>query len=127
MEGNKVGYIDKGLKVQQVNELARELSEWIDYHNREKDPLAQTLLRLIKLNEEVGEMVSELIAITNQNPRKHYNESEIEKAQEKLDKELMDIATTSLLAWYHRCHYPMILENLMLHIEATHKRAFDNG
>lgn len=48
------------------------ISQWLDDFpvNRQMDPLAAFLLRYIKLFEEAGEMVGNIIGMTGQNPRK---------------------------------------------------------
>lgn len=77
--------------------------EWADYHLDDKvgplykeQPLAQDWARVTKTAEEAGEAITELIAITGQNPRKGVHSS-----QDKLLKELADTALAALYAIQH--------------------------
>jgi len=59
-------------------------------------PLAQDWARIAKVTEEAGEAISELIAITGQNPRKG-----VHSTREALLKELGDVVCTGLFAIQH--------------------------
>jgi len=59
-------------------------------------PLAQDWARTAKVTEEAGEAISELIAITGQNPRKG-----VHSTQTALLKELGDVVCTGLFAIQH--------------------------
>jgi len=69
------------------------ISVWLDDYppNKAKDPLAAFLLRFMKVFEEAGEMVGEIIGMTGQNPRKGVT-SDLEKV---LD-EACDVIITML-------------------------------
>lgn len=67
-----------------------EISDWIDDFpvNRDADPLAAFLLRYIKVFEEAGEMVGNIIGMTGQNPRKGVTSSLEEVLDEAADTAL---------------------------------------
>lgn len=67
------------------------VSRWIDEHNAHRTPLEQLLLRMVKIPEEKGEMASEVIGMTGQNPRKGIT-SDIDKVID----EALDWAVTAL-------------------------------
>lgn len=74
------------------------LSRWIDESpaNAARDAEARTWGRVSKVAEECGEVVSEMIAWTGQNPRKvAYPDAS------KVIKELADVAVTALGAIEH--------------------------
>ena len=50
-------------------ETVRRLVEWLDAHSA-GGPEARSLLRVLKLSEEVGEVSEALIGVLGQNPRK---------------------------------------------------------
>lgn len=79
------------------NRLQR-LSAWLDESpaNSGRAPLERLLLRFLKVAEENGEMVAEIIGMTGQNPRKGVT-SDITKVIE----EALDVAITALGAVEH--------------------------
>lgn len=91
-----------GYTVVRTNRFAENV-EWIDAHldrdvaARYRDqPLAQDWARCAKVIEEAGEAISELIAITGQNPRKG-----VYSTEEKLLDELADTALSGIYAIQH--------------------------
>jgi hypothetical protein len=68
-----------------------DLSEWFDEHNAGRSESEQMLARAIKVGEENGEMVAEIIGMTGQNPRKG-----VISDKEKVIKEALDVALTAL-------------------------------
>lgn len=91
-----------GYSVVKTNRFAENV-EWIDAHldrdvaARYRDqPLAQDWARCAKVIEEAGEAISELIAITGQNPRKG-----VYSTEEKLLDELADTALSGIYAIQH--------------------------
>jgi len=75
-----------------------EMSRWLDEApaNAARTPLEQTLMRFLKIGEENGEMVAEIIGMTGQNPRKGVT-SDIDK----VIGEALDVAITALGAVEH--------------------------
>lgn len=74
------------------------LSAWIDGHpaNAARDPEARLWGRIAKVQEEAGEVVSALIGVTGQNPRKGVTHS-----MDDVANELLDVAVTALVAYEH--------------------------
>ena len=81
-------------------EIIRQVDARLDagcsgaYHDQ---PLAQDWARVCKLAEEVGEVVSELILWTGQNPRKGTDP----EARSKMLAELADVALGAIYAIQH--------------------------
>lgn len=71
-------------------EIAR-LSKWIDAANAHRDPEARTWGRMAKVAEEAGEVITEMILRTGQNPRKPQTAND-----NALLKENLDVAITAL-------------------------------
>lgn len=97
------------------------LSEWIDAKNREngRDGELLTLHRLIKLSEEVGEVVAALIGATGANPRKG-----ITCDVRDIRDELLDVAVTALGAYEHLDgHRGRSLDDLDVKILGVARRA----
>ncbi|MDT0391744.1 MazG-like family protein [Streptomyces sp. DSM 41921] len=68
------------------------LHAWLDTH-RPVEGREGLLLRLLKLNEEVGEVAQAVIGATGQNPRKGVTHS-----WDDVQAELCDVVITALLA-----------------------------
>lgn len=77
--------------------LAR-LSTWVDEHNHNahRDPEAVLFSRVSKIAEEYGEVVTALIGMTGQNPRKG-----VTHARGDVVKELLDVAVAALATVEH--------------------------
>ncbi|MEU3981769.1 MazG-like family protein [Streptomyces sp. NPDC026672] len=69
-----------------------ELWTWLDANRRHGDPEA-VLLRILKLQEEVGEVAQAVIGATGQNPRKG-----VTHGWDDVRAELCDVAITALVA-----------------------------
>jgi hypothetical protein len=98
------------------------ISEWIDEapRNAARDQEALTWSRLAKIQEEAGEVVSEFIAYTGQNPRKPQDDG----ALVRVFKELLDVAATALAAYEHlNGHQGRAVEDLFDHIIGLKYRA----
>lgn len=73
---------------------------WLDgavadaYHDQ---PLAQDWARLVKVAEELGEAITEMISYTGQNPRKPQDPA----ARARLLAELADVCVTAVLCTQH--------------------------
>lgn len=74
------------------------LSAWIDGHpaNAARDAEARLWGRVAKVQEEAGEVISALIGVTGQNPRKGVTHS-----MDDVAAELLDVAVTALAAYEH--------------------------
>lgn len=95
------------------------LSRWIDAGNVDRDPETLNWIRLSKVSEEAGEVISALTAATGANPRKGVCGS-----MTAVDKELLDVALTALAAFEHtNGHMGFSLAALFAHIQAVHERA----
>jgi len=98
------------------------ISEWIDEapRNIERPTEAASWGRIAKIGEEFGEVITEWIAYTGQNPRKEPHAD----AYAKTKKELLDVALTALGAWEHLdgnegAAFPALFD----HIRFVHARA----
>lgn len=71
-----------------------EISRWIDESpaNKGRAPLEALLLRALKIGEENGEMVANIIGWTGQNPRKG-----VTATLDEVIDEALDIAATALM------------------------------
>lgn len=71
------------------------ISRWIDESeaNRDRPQLEALLLRFLKIGEENGEMIAEIIGWTGQNPRKG-----VTSDLDRVLKETLDTAATALMA-----------------------------
>lgn len=101
----------------------RDLSEWIDMHNRAKgaNEQAMTWGRIAKVGEEFGEAIAEYVAFTGQNPRKPLTG---EESEARVQKELLDVAVAALGAVEHLTGNSTFTIGLLLnHIRLVHKRA----
>lgn len=74
------------------------ISRWIDESpaNVARPAVEATLLRFMKIGEEYGEMVAEIIGMTGQNPRKG-----VTSDLDKVIDEALDVALTALAAVEH--------------------------
>lgn len=81
-----------------ANENLRRLSEWIDNApiNVEQSQEARLWGRTAKVAEEAGEVISEVVLLTGQNPRKAYGGNVLD-----LEAEMYDVAITALGAIWH--------------------------
>jgi NTP pyrophosphatase (non-canonical NTP hydrolase) len=68
------------------------LHAWLD-ENRDLPPPQDTLLRILKLSEEVGEVAQAIIGATGQNPRKGTTHS-----WQDVESELCDVIITAMVA-----------------------------
>jgi len=87
-----------GYRLDELDRRLQVLSDHIDYApaNAERDPEARTWGRLAKVSEECGEVIAAYIGATGQNPRKG-----VTNGLDEVRKELLDVAVTSLAAYYH--------------------------
>ena len=79
-----------------MGEILRDISIWLDKANAHRDPEAATWGRVAKVAEEVGEVIDAMIGMTAQNPRKGLY-SDVNHVVE----ELLDVALTALAAVEH--------------------------
>jgi NTP pyrophosphatase (non-canonical NTP hydrolase) len=91
------------------------LCAWLDAH-RPVQGREGLLLRLLKLNEEVGEVAEAVIGATGQNPRKGVTHS-----WEDVQAELCDVVITALLAL--RTLTPEAREVFTRHLEGVTERS----
>ncbi|MFF3242366.1 MazG-like family protein [Streptomyces sp. NPDC002870] len=68
------------------------LHAWLDAES-ELPPQQETLLRMLKLSEEVGEVAQAIIGATGQNPRKGSTHS-----WQDVESELCDVIITAMVA-----------------------------
>lgn len=61
---------DIGAEAQGAQDELTALSAWFDEHNRGIDPQFNLVMRFLKVVEENGEMMGEIIGMLGQNPRK---------------------------------------------------------
>jgi hypothetical protein len=95
-----------------------EISAWIDDYNKDRTALEQMLMRAIKVGEETGEMVSEIIGWTGQNPRKG-----ITSDKQHVLKEAYDGVLTLLgFAEHLNGNDGSSLAGLFAHIDRVHSR-----
>jgi NTP pyrophosphatase (non-canonical NTP hydrolase) len=69
-----------------------ELNDWLT-KDSELPPETQTILQILKISEEAGEVAEAVIGATGQNPRKGFSHS-----WEDVEKELCDVIITSMVA-----------------------------
>jgi NTP pyrophosphatase (non-canonical NTP hydrolase) len=72
------------------------ISAWVDEYNFGLDPVALTWMRIAKIGEEFGEVVTAFVDVTNANPRKRSM-----LAVADVRKELLDVAVTALCVVEH--------------------------
>lgn len=80
-----------------LNETLAQASDWLDKRIVADGPNHLRHIRVSKLGEEVGEVQAALISLEGSNPRKEFDPA----ARAKLETELLDVALTALLAFYH--------------------------
>jgi NTP pyrophosphatase (non-canonical NTP hydrolase) len=68
------------------------LHAWLDTES-DLPPQQETLLRMLKLSEEVGEVAQAIIGATGQNPRKGHTHS-----WQDVESELCDVIITAMVA-----------------------------
>ena len=61
---------DIGMETDAAQEELTALSTWFDEHNSGIDPQFNLVMRFLKVVEENGEMMAEIIGMLGQNPRK---------------------------------------------------------
>ncbi|MFT2020505.1 MazG-like family protein [Streptomyces sp. 796.1] len=76
-------------------ETARHAVGWLDAANADRDPAEERALRLLKLAEETGEVMSAYTGLTGQNPRKGVTHGRADVAAE-----LCDVILTAAVALY---------------------------
>ncbi|MEU6914740.1 MazG-like family protein [Streptomyces olindensis] len=91
------------------------LWEWLD-SSRPIDGPEGVLLRILKLNEEVGEVAEAVIGATGQNPRKG-----VTHTWDDVQSELCDVAVTALVAL--RSLTPDAREVFARHLERVTRRS----
>jgi hypothetical protein len=80
-------------------QLVEEIDRWLDRETADPSiiqPLAQDWARVAKVSEEAGEVISVLIGVTGQNPRKGVSDT-----RSHLLQELADTAWTAIFAIQH--------------------------
>ena len=84
-----------------ASDLVHALSGWIDDHpaNRARNPEALLWARVTKTGEEIGEVISALVAALDHNPRKGQSGN-----MSQVQAELLDVAMTALCAVAHLNH-----------------------
>lgn len=80
-------------------------------------PIGQDWARISKVGEEYGEAVNTFIGVTGQNPRKGDYSS-----YDELEKELLDVAATALLAVQHFDKEGETMNKLANHIAYLRER-----
>ncbi|MFF3325892.1 MazG-like family protein [Streptomyces sp. NPDC002889] len=98
-------------------ETVARLHSWL--HARSRFPQEQeTLLRILKLSEEVGEVAQAVIGATGQNPRKGTTHN-----WQDVQSELCDVIITAMVAL--RTLTPEAAETFAAHLELVAKRSLD--
>jgi hypothetical protein len=83
-----------------MEQVIQDVDEWLDrdvHQNFKEQPLAQDLIRFLKMKEEKGEAIAEWIMLTGQNPRKPQDLD----AYARMLKELGDYVATGLFCIQH--------------------------
>lgn len=73
-------------------ETVEKLVAWLD-RNSELSPETKTILQILKITEEAGEVAQALIGVTGQNPRKGFSHS-----WRDVENELCDVIVTAMVA-----------------------------
>lgn len=76
---------DIGAETDAAQEELTALSTWLDEHNSGIDPQFNLVMRLLKVVEENGEMMAEIIGWLGQNPRKGVTSDLAHVIKEALD------------------------------------------
>ncbi|MER6998271.1 MazG-like family protein [Streptomyces sp. NPDC000410] len=69
------------------------LHAWLETASADRAPEQKTLLRVLKLSEEVGEVAQAIIGATGQNPRKGTTHT-----WQDVESELCDVIVTAMVA-----------------------------
>ena len=106
-----------------ASDRVHAVSHWIDEHpaNKARDPEARLWGRVTKTGEEVGEVISALVAALNHNPRKGQSGD-----MSQVQAELLDVAMTALCAVAHLNHNDPevdLMDLLARHIAGVAARA----
>lgn len=85
---------DMGIDTEAAQVELTAISRWIDESpaNANRPDLESYLLRAIKIGEEYGELVAEIIGMTGQNPRKGVTSDSLKVIEEGLDVALTALA-----------------------------------
>jgi NTP pyrophosphatase (non-canonical NTP hydrolase) len=73
-------------------ETVEKLVAWLD-RNSELPPETKTILQILKITEEAGEVAEALIGVTGQNPRKGFSHT-----WRDVENELCDVIVTAMVA-----------------------------
>jgi NTP pyrophosphatase (non-canonical NTP hydrolase) len=73
-------------------ETIGRLAEWLDRGSALPEE-TKTILQILKITEEAGEVAEALIGVTGQNPRKGYSHS-----WQDVESELCDVVITAMVA-----------------------------
>jgi len=73
-------------------ETVETLVAWLDRHS-ELPPETKTILQILKITEEAGEVAEALIGVTGQNPRKGFSHT-----WQDVENELCDVIVTAMVA-----------------------------
>jgi NTP pyrophosphatase (non-canonical NTP hydrolase) len=73
-------------------ETVEKLVAWLD-RNSELPPETKTILQILKITEEAGEVAEALIGVTGQNPRKGFSHT-----WRDVENELCDVIITTMVA-----------------------------
>ena len=73
-------------------ESVERLVAWLD-QGSELPPETKTILQILKITEEAGEVAEALIGVTGQNPRKGFSHS-----WQDVESELCDVIVTAMVA-----------------------------
>lgn len=107
-----------GRDADQAQQQLSEISVWIDEHNEGMDPMFSLVMRYVKVIEELGETVAEIIGMLGQNPRKG-----VTSTLEDVIKEGNDTALTILGANESaRGNKGLALEEFFAHVGRVHAR-----
>lgn len=103
-----------------LNDQINAMSEWVDSWpaNRARDPEAAMWSRTAKVAEEAGEVISAMIGVTGQNPRKGVTHS-----VDDVEEELFDVALTALAAWCHVSGRRDVMDSFSRFVQGRNKRA----
>lgn len=95
----------------------RDVTEWLDKHSNYDDD--SSLLRIMKVSEEVGEVTAAVIGATGQNPRKGRTHT-----WSDVETELYDVILAAMVAAQSLAG-DSAARSFAEHVEARHKRLTD--
>jgi hypothetical protein len=115
---------NRWLDLTDVGQRIAQISRWIDQwpHNATRDPEALTWMRLAKITEEAGEVITAYIACNEGNPRKPNRNPQLTIAD--VMTELLDVALTALCAYEHlEGEHGTCMQRFAEHVDSRLERA----